>query len=95
MNNNKLETGALYQHYKNKKFYKILAIALNAESDDLESWVVYQALYDDPNLGTQPIFIRSVAQFTENLQFDGRCCCRFQLVESLSIDIPRFLSSEI
>ncbi|MBI2775603.1 DUF1653 domain-containing protein [Candidatus Dependentiae bacterium] len=95
MNKSTLQIGAHYQHYKNKKFYKILAIALNAESDPLESWVVYQALYDDPNLGSQPVFIRSVAQFTENVEFDGECCSRFQLVESSSIDTPRFISSAI
>lgn len=95
MSNKKLEIGALYQHYKNKKLYKILAIALNAESEYLDSWVVYQALYDDQKMGSQPVFIRSVAQFTESVQFDGECCFRFQLVESVSSGTPRCLSSEI
>lgn len=46
---NELKIGGIYRHFKgNDKLYKIEKIAINSET--LEEWVVYTALYGDKNM---------------------------------------------
>lgn len=72
--------GGMYEHYKGN-IYKVLMIVFNAESDNLEPWVVYQGLYADSKLGNEPVFTRSVAAFMENVEVDGRQVRRFTLID--------------
>ena len=65
-----IKVGAVYQHYKGNR-YQVLAIARNESdldkgiNDNLQ--VVYQALYNTPNLGKNPVFIRPLPQFIEEI----------------------------
>ncbi|MGE0206448.1 MAG: DUF1653 domain-containing protein [Candidatus Babeliales bacterium] len=69
----------VYEHYKGKR-YKILMLVWNSEADDLEQWVVYQGLYNDPKLGDNPIFARSLNKFCETVLIDNQEQPRFKLI---------------
>ena len=78
-----LIVGGVYQHYSGK-LYKILHIALSSnDAYELEPTVVYQALYHDPKLGDQVIWVRSLAEFTKPYLRDGRECQRYSLVTNV------------
>lgn len=56
-----VHVGEIYEHYRNKKQYRIVALARDTET--LGLYVVYQGLYDDPEFGNNPIWIRSLDLF--------------------------------
>ncbi len=65
-----LVIGGIYQHYSAKQ-YKILQVGyyFNKKTGvELEPVVVYQALYNDKNLGNNTIFIRPLEEFTKPLK---------------------------
>lgn len=80
--NNKLSMnplpGEYYRHYKNKKMYQIIGTALHTETH--EDMVVYQAQYDDPELGNQPLFVRPLSMFVENVTYEGQILPRFEKI---------------
>lgn len=70
--------GATYQHYKNKKYYTLIGIGMHTESG--EKLAIYQAQYDDPELGHNPIFARPADMFFETVSHEGRALPRFQKI---------------
>lgn len=72
-----IEVGQLYQHYKGKR-YEIIAIGLHTES--LEKYVVYRALYNDPEFGNNALWIRPLSMFVEQVTIGGKTIPRFTLV---------------
>ena len=68
-----------YKHYKGK-FYEVLGVARHSETR--EDLVVYKALYDDPELGNNPLFVRPKEMFEENVVVDGKEVRRFEYVDS-------------
>lgn len=54
----------IYKHYKGKN-YQVLNIARNTDSLDL--YVVYKALYDDPTFGKNTVWIRKKDEFLEEI----------------------------
>ena len=71
----KVTVGAIYEHYKGRK-YKVLSIAKLEET--LEPYVVYQALYDDAQFGSNACWIRPLKIFTEEVMIDGVAKPRFK-----------------
>ncbi len=67
----------IYEHYK-KKQYEVIAVARN--SDTLEEFVVYRALYDSEEFGDQALWIRPKAEFLEDVEIDGKRVPRFQYI---------------
>lgn len=63
-----------YRHYKGKE-YELIGIAKNSET--LEDFVIYRALYGDYQL-----WIRPKEMFFEQLQKDGREFSRFEYIGS-------------
>ena len=64
---NELKIGGIYRHFKgNDKLYKIEKIAINSET--LEEWVVYTALYGDKKTWVRPkyMFFEKVPDGKEN-----------------------------
>lgn len=61
--------GATYRHYSGK-LYKVLAIARDSE-DPAILRVVYQGLYDCPQFGPNPIWVRPYDMFVENVVVNG------------------------
>jgi hypothetical protein len=77
----KVPVGAIFQHYKNKKNYKILAVGRHTE--DMGLYVVYQGLYDCEEFGPNPIWIRPLGMFLETVEYEGKETPRFiYVVES-------------
>ena len=70
--NTKLLRIGIYRHYKGKE-YELIGIAKNSET--LEEFVVYRALYGD-----HQIWIRPKAMFFEQIQKDGKEFSRFEYV---------------
>lgn len=64
--------GGIYTHYKNKKQYKVIAIAKHSET--LEQLVVYQALYDNNQVWCRPLHM-----FCEQVELEGVISTRFIL----------------
>ena len=54
-----------YQHYRTGEVYEVLGFGYYTESKPLELSVIYQAQYDDPELGAQPVFVRPQTMFEE------------------------------
>ena len=71
------EVGATYEHYSGKR-YTIVAIANHSE--DLQKYVVYQGLYNDPEFGNNPVWIRPLAMFMETVEKNGQIIPRFKRV---------------
>ena len=69
--------GALFEHYKGKQ-YKVLAVARSSE--DLQLWVVYQALYDSEEFGNRSLWIRPLKFFAGQVEVEGTVLPRFRLV---------------
>lgn len=71
----------IYHHYKSKEeLYKIIGIGRDTENN-CEEVVVYQALYSIPEFGGEGvIFVRPLAMFLENVDFDGKEVPRFTFV---------------
>lgn len=69
-------TPGIYEHYKGKK-YLVLGTAKHSET--LEELVVYVCLYDNDD---QPLWVRPVSMFTEDVVVDGEARPRFKLCNS-------------
>lgn len=67
-----------YQHYKGN-FYKVICVASHSET--LEKMVVYQGQYDSPDLGKNPIFVRPLEMFQEQVVVDGKKIPRFKYIK--------------
>jgi hypothetical protein len=70
-----LAVGALYQHYRNQKFYRVRGVVRHSES--LEEMVLYEALYEN-ELGK--LWVRPKAMFSEDVDFEGKKVPRFKRV---------------
>lgn len=75
-----LAPGDVVRHYRNKKDYTILGQVWNTQTD---AWVIlYQAEYDDPELGLEPRFVRPVTEFFELVENEeGQLVPRFSIVK--------------
>ena len=71
-----------YRHWKGRD-YRVIGVALHTETR--EKLVLYQALYDTPELyqdyGHEPIFARPEREFMETVVKDGRKVPRFELLK--------------
>ena len=67
-----------YRHYKNK-FYEVIGVARDA--DTLEEFVVYKALYDDPEFGKDALWTRKKDSFLKPEIVDGKEVARYEFVE--------------
>lgn len=68
--------GALYEHYKGKK-YKVIGLAKHSET--LEDLVVYQGQYNSEEFGNNPIWVRPLASFISLVE--GKNIPRFKLLD--------------
>ena len=67
-----------YKHYKGK-LYEVIAFA-RLEST-MDKMVVYKALYDTSDLGKNPIFVRPLNEFEEEVEINGKIVPRFEFVK--------------
>lgn len=74
----KVPLGAIFRHYKGKE-YKILQIARHSE--DLSLCVVYQGLYTCETFGKEPIWVRPLKMFLEEIEYNGETIPRFKRIK--------------
>lgn len=67
-----------YRHYKGK-MYEVLGISRNSET--LEEFVVYKALYDSEEFGNNALWVRPKEMFLEYVEIDGQKIPRFEFIE--------------
>jgi hypothetical protein len=73
----KIKIGGIYQHYKNKNYYKVIALAKDSES--LKDMVVYEAQYDNP---LSKHFVRPYSEWSEEVKdVEGNVVHRFTYVK--------------
>ena len=72
----KVMIGGLYQHYKNKNFYRVICLAKDSES--LEDIVVYEAQYTNP---ISKMWTRSYSEWSAEVELNGVKQPRFKFVE--------------
>jgi len=73
---NDVLVGRVYVHYKSPDMrYEVKELAVNTEHDNI--CVIYQALYDE-----QLLFVRSLEEWLDIVEKDGKQVRRFTLEES-------------
>jgi len=65
----------IYQHFKNKKYYRVLGLAKHTETE--EDLVLYQALYEKP---WAEYCVRPVKMFFEEVEWEGKKVPRFAYI---------------
>ena len=72
--NDKVVKIGIYQHYKGNK-YEVIGVAKDSET--LEEFVVYRALYDNK---VSKLWIRQVDLFTDKVEVDGESVDRYKYI---------------
>lgn len=67
----------IYEHYK-KKRYEVIGIA--RDSDTLEEFVVYRALYNSEEFGDHALWVKSKSLFLKDVEIDGVRVPRFRFL---------------
>jgi len=71
---NKLKLGK-YKHFKTGNFYRVLGTAKHSEN--LEEFVVYECLYDNPK---SKLWVRPLSMFLEEVEINGKKIPRFEFI---------------
>ena len=66
-----------YEHYKGRQ-YELIGFARHSET--LEGLVVYKALYNSEEFGTNDLWVRPKAMFFENIVIEGKEIPRFKFM---------------
>lgn len=69
-----VKTGGTYQHFKNKKIYKVIGIAKHSET--MEDMVIYEPQYESK----AAYWVRPLPMFTEEVEYEGVIQPRFKLI---------------
>ena len=67
----------VYRHFKGK-LYEVIGVARHSET--LEEMVVYRALYESEEFGSDALWVRPKAIFLESVVVDGKSVPRFAYV---------------
>lgn len=67
-----------YKHYKGN-FYQVIAVA--RDSEDLKELVVYRGSYYSKEFGNNPVWVRPLTEFLEEVEFNGKKVKRFEFIE--------------
>jgi len=74
----KVKVGERYKHYKGD-FYEIVGIGRDSET--LEEAVIYRGLYNSEKFGNNPVWVRPLREFIEEIEVGGKKIKRFELVK--------------
>ncbi|MDB5259366.1 MAG: hypothetical protein JWO73_574 [Candidatus Taylorbacteria bacterium] len=66
-----------YRHYKGNE-YEVIGVGRNSETN--EPVVVYRAMYDSEEFGSDAIWIRPASMFAENVFVNGKEMPRFEFL---------------
>jgi len=78
-----IQTGQTYEHYSGKKY---VVLMVGRHSEDYMLHVVYKGLYIDEQFGSEPIWLRPLAMFVEDVTINGKRVPRFMLVDKKGKD---------
>lgn len=67
-----------YRHYKGN-LYEVIGVAHHSET--LEELVVYRALYNSSEFGSNALWVRPQSMFEEQVEYNGQTVPRFKYVE--------------
>lgn len=67
-----------YKHYKGN-VYEVIGVAL--DSDSYEKVVVYRGMYDSKEFGNNPLWVKNLTGFLENVEWEGEVVPRFRYLE--------------
>lgn len=67
-----------YKHYKGN-IYEVIGVAL--DSDTHEKVVVYRGMYDSGEFGNNPLWVKNLTGFLENVEWNGEVVPRFRYLE--------------
>ncbi len=67
-----------YRHYKGN-LYEVIGTARHSET--LEEMVVYRALYNSKDYGSNALWVRPKDMFLENVAYEGKLVPRFEKVD--------------
>jgi hypothetical protein len=72
----------LYRHYKGNS-YDVLGVARHSET--LEELVVYRGRYAHPEFGPNPLWVRPLSLFVDDVAFEGKRVPRFSPVSGSGV----------
>lgn len=72
-----------YRHYRTKKLYQFIGIAIHSET--YEEMVIYKALYHCDKFGQDRVWVRPKKMFFEDVEHNGKLVPRFQPVNDFDI----------
>lgn len=78
-NAREIKIGSTYRHYSGK-LYKVIALARDTEDISILR-VVYQALYKDPQFGSNALWVRPYNMFAQDVIIKGKAQPRFQEID--------------
>jgi cyclomaltodextrinase / maltogenic alpha-amylase / neopullulanase len=67
-----------YHHFKGN-FYEVIGVARHSET--LEELVIYKALYESKEFGENSLWVRPLANFLEEVDFEGKKVPRFTFIQ--------------
>lgn len=67
-----------YKHYKGN-VYEVIGVGLN--SDTYEKIVVYRGMYNSEEFGNNPLWVKNLAEFLVNVEWEGKVVPRFKYLE--------------
>ncbi|MFA6088267.1 MAG: DUF1653 domain-containing protein [Candidatus Woesearchaeota archaeon] len=71
----------IYKHFKGN-LYEVIGTAHHSET--LEELVVYKALYENKDFGTNALWVRPLKMFLEKVEFNGKKVNRFIFIQSVN-----------
>lgn len=71
-----IQTGR-YLHFKGRP-YNVLGVGI--DNMHLDTYIIYQALYEDPNFGSNTLWARPISLFTDTKTVDGKEIPRFRYI---------------
>ncbi|PIS14785.1 DUF1653 domain-containing protein [Candidatus Shapirobacteria bacterium CG09_land_8_20_14_0_10_39_12] len=73
-----IKIGGKYKHYKGN-LYEVIMVARDSDNPKREL-VVYRGLYDSPEFGKNPVWVRSKEDFLAKVTEDGKTFFKFEEV---------------
>ena len=67
----------IYKHYKGHEYSVYFA---GKHSETLEEFVVYEALYDNPE---SKVWVRPIELFTDEVELEGKMLPRFKFIRNI------------
>lgn len=68
----------IYQHYRTEKLYEVISVGRDSETH--EEMIIYKALYQCDQFGTNQVWVRPKTMFFEQVSHNGISLPRFKWI---------------